>query len=206
MLRLVILPVGPLSTNCVLVWDPSTLEGLIVDPGDEASRIQKQVETSGFKVKGIIHTHGHFDHLGASKELQELWGCPAYLHEADSYLVESLDLQTGMFGMKRVQAPVLQALNAGDVHCGLTVIHTPGHSPGGCCLYGDYAGSKLLLSGDTLFMGGVGRTDVMGGSWENLEASVRKLFELPEKTRVIPGHGPETTIGKEARNNPFVRR
>jgi glyoxylase-like metal-dependent hydrolase (beta-lactamase superfamily II) len=206
MLILDILPVGPLSTNCILAWNPSTLEGLIVDPGDEASRIRQRVEAAGFAVKAIVHTHGHFDHLGASRELQEHWNCPAYLHEADTYLVKTLDMQTDMFGMRRVQAPVLQPLKPGDVHFGLTVLHTPGHSPGGCCLLGECAGSTLLLSGDTLFLGGVGRTDIMGGSWESLKTSVLKLYELPDKTRVIPGHGPETTIAKEAQSNPFVRR
>ncbi len=206
MLKFEVIPVGPLGCNCVILWDSATMKGLVVDPGDEAQRIRMEVEGLGVKVECILHTHGHFDHLGATKELQELWGCPAHLHPADNHLVECLDMQTGMFGMRRVQAPQMLPLSEGEAFLGFRVIHTPGHSPGCCCFYGDFESGPLLFSGDTLFAGGMGRTDVLGGNLNALRASVRKLYELPDETLVIPGHGPETTIGEEARNNPFVRR
>jgi glyoxylase-like metal-dependent hydrolase (beta-lactamase superfamily II) len=206
MQRLDILPVGPLGTNCILVWDPENLTGMVVDPGDEAIRIQRRVEALGFRVERILHTHGHFDHVGATRELQDLWACPALLHPADAYLMENLDMQTSMFGMAKVRTPSLQSLHEAEAFLGFRVLHVPGHSPGSCAFFGETEQGPVLLSGDTLFEGGVGRTDVLGGNAEVLKTSILKLFELPDPTRVIPGHGPETTIGAEARSNPFVRR
>lgn len=200
-------PVGPLSCNCVLVWDAAKGTGVVVDPGDEASRIRLRVEALGFRVEALLHTHAHFDHVGATRELQDLWQCPAYLHPADTFLVESLPMQTGLFGMKPVATPSMQSLGHGDVHHELKVIHTPGHSPGGCCFLGKWAKGGLLLAGDTLFQGGVGRTDLFGGHWDQLEASIQeRLYTLADETLVIPGHGDRTTIGEEARDNAFVRR
>lgn len=200
-------PVGPLSCNCVLVWDSELNTGVVVDPGDEASKIRQRVEALGFKVVALLHTHAHFDHVGATQELQELWGCPAHLHPADTFLVESLSMQTGLFGMKPVPTPLMQPLAEGETHHQLTVIHTPGHSPGGCCFHGESDKGALLLAGDTLFQGGVGRTDLFGGHWDQLEASIReRLYTLDDATLVIPGHGPMTTLGEEAERNPFVRR
>lgn len=207
MLKFDTFPVGPLSCNCVLVWDPELGTGVVVDPGDEAGRIRHRVEALGFKVTALLHTHAHFDHVGATQELQEHWDCPAYLHPADRFLVDSLPMQTGLFGMKPVATPVMQPLAPGECHHQLKVIHTPGHSPGGCCFLGISDQGPLLLAGDTLFQGGVGRTDLFGGHWDHLEKSIREqLFTLDDATFVVPGHGPMTTIGEEAENNPFVRR
>jgi glyoxylase-like metal-dependent hydrolase (beta-lactamase superfamily II) len=207
MLRYETFPVGPISANCVLVWDPAAGTGAIVDPGEEAGRIQRRVETLGFRVQCILQTHAHFDHLGAAKALQDLWQCPVYLHPADAYLVETLDMQTGLFGMKPVPAPDTTPLQPGDIHHGLKTLHTPGHTPGGCCFLGAFEQGPLVISGDTLFQGGVGRTDLWGGHWDQLEASIRhELYTLDDATAVLPGHGPATTIGEEAANNPFVRR
>lgn len=207
MLRYETFPVGALSCNCTLVWDPGAGTGVVVDPGDEAVRIARRVEELGFRVTALLHTHAHFDHVGATFALQERWQVPAYLHPGDAYLVDGLDLQTGMFGMDPVPPPVMAALADGDVHHGLRMLHTPGHTPGSCCFHGSAEGKGLLLAGDTLFQGGVGRTDLWGGSWERLEASIRdRLYTLPDATVVIPGHGPLTTIGREAESNPFVRR
>jgi len=207
MLRFETFPVGPISANCVLVWDPEAGTGVVVDPGEEAGRIRGRVEKLGFQVTALLQTHAHFDHLGAAKELQDAWRCPVFLHPADAYLVETLDMQTGLFGMPPVPPPVTTELHPGDVHHGLRALHTPGHTPGSCCFLGDFEQGPVLLSGDTLFQGGVGRTDLWGGHWDQLEASIRReLYTLEDRTMVLPGHGPCTTIGDEADANPFVRR
>lgn len=207
MLRFETFAVGPISANCVLVWDPEQGTGVVVDPGDEAGRIRKRVEVLGFKVTALLQTHAHFDHLGATKELQDLWHCPVYLHPSDNYLVENLDMQTGLFGMRPVPAPSTTELHPGAVHHGLRTLHTPGHTPGSCCFLGDFEQGQVVLSGDTLFQGGVGRTDLLGGHWDQLEASIqRELYTLDDRTLVIPGHGAMTSIGEEAEKNSFVKR
>jgi len=207
MLRYEILPVGPLSCNCVLVWDSDPGTGVVVDPGDEAERIAHRVEQLGFRVVALLHTHAHFDHVGATADLQQRWGVPALLHPDEEGLLERLDLQTGLFGMDPVPRPTVDPLQPGEVHWGLRVLATPGHSPGGCSFYAAFDGGGFLLAGDTLFEGGVGRTDLWGGDARLLERSLREvLYGLPDETVVIPGHGPLTTIGREARTNPYVRR
>ena len=145
--------------------------------------------------------------MGATRELQDLWQCPAYLHPADLFLIEALDMQTGLFGMDSIPRPETSPLDHGDGHQGFTTLHTPGHTPGSCCFHGAIDRGGVVLAGDTLFQGGVGRTDLWGGSWDHLEASIqRELYPLPDATLVIPGHGPATTIGAEARSNPYVLR
>ena len=207
MLRLETFPVGPLGCNCSLLWDPDRHAGVVVDPGGEGPRIARRVQELGFQVTALLHTHAHFDHVGATRELQDLWQCPAHMHEGDTFLLDALDLQTGMFGMDPVPRPETLPLAAGDRHLGLTTLHTPGHTPGSCCFQGSFERGGLVLAGDTLFQGGVGRTDLWGGSWDQLEASIlRELYPMEDATLVIPGHGPATTIGAEAGGNPFVRR
>jgi glyoxylase-like metal-dependent hydrolase (beta-lactamase superfamily II) len=206
-LKLETFPVGPISANCVLVWDPEKGTGVVVDPGEEAGRIRKRIETLGFKVTAVLQTHAHFDHLGAAKALQDLWKCPVYLHPGDLYLVETLDMQTGLFGMQPVPAPSVTELIPGAVQHELRVLHTPGHTPGSCCFHGTSDQGPFVLAGDTLFQGGVGRTDLWGGHWDQLQASIqRELYSLEDRTLVIPGHGSMTTIGEEAVHNPFVKR
>lgn len=207
MLKLESFPVGPLGCNCTLLWDPALATGVVVDPGGEGPRIAKRVQALGFKVKALLHTHAHFDHVGATRELQDLWSCPAYLHEADLFLLNALDMQTGLFGMEAIPRPETLALAHGDAHLGLATRHTPGHTPGSCCFCGDFEKGGVVLAGDTLFQGGVGRTDLWGGSWDHLEESIqRELYSLADATLVIPGHGPATTIGAEAAGNPYVQR
>lgn len=207
MLKLESFPVGPLGCNCSLLWDPEKATGIVVDPGGEGAKIRSRVEALGFKVEALLHTHAHFDHVGATKELQDLWQCPAVLHADDGYLIENLAMQTGLFGMKPIPKPEMADLNPGDRFQGLETLHTPGHTPGSCCFHGAFEAGRVVLAGDTLFRGGVGRTDLWGGSWEALEASIqRDLYALDDATLVIPGHGPATTIGDEAEGNPFVRR
>ena len=206
MLKLETFPVGPLGCNCSLVWDPATGQGVVVDPGGEGPKIRRRVEALGFKVLALLHTHAHFDHVGATKELQEFWQCPAHLHGDDGFLIEALVQQTGMFGMPAVPQPEMAALNAGDRHLDLGTLHTPGHTPGSCCFHGAFEKGRVLLAGDTLFRGGVGRTDLWGGNWDQLEQSIRReLYVLDWGTLVIPGHGPATTLGEEAEGNPYVR-
>jgi glyoxylase-like metal-dependent hydrolase (beta-lactamase superfamily II) len=207
MLNLESFPVGPLGCNCSLLWEPVTGLGVVVDPGGDGAKIRKRVEALGFKVTALLHTHAHFDHVGATRELQDLWQCPAFLHGDDTFLIEALPQQTGMFGMPAIPQPDMQDLQAGDRHLDLTTLHTPGHTPGSSCFHGEFAKGKVLLAGDTLFRGGVGRTDLWGGSWDLLEQSIkRELYGLDDATLVIPGHGPATTLGEEAAGNPFVRR
>jgi len=207
MLNLETFPVGPLGCNCSLLWDPATGQGVVVDPGGDGAKIRKRVETLGFKVTALLHTHAHFDHVGATRELQDLWQCPAFLHGDDTFLIEALQQQTSMFGMPAIPQPDMKDLQAGDRHLDLTTLHTPGHTPGSSCFHGEFAKGKVLLAGDTLFRGGVGRTDLWGGSWELLEQSIRReLYVLDGATLVIPGHGPVTTLGEEAATNPFVRK
>jgi len=206
-LKLESFPVGPLGCNCTLLWDPATAQGVVVDPGGEGARIAQRVRTLGFKVAALLHTHAHFDHVGATRELQELWQCPALLHPADLFLLDALDMQTGIFGMDPIPRPDTAPLDPGEAPGGLTTLHTPGHTPGSCCFRGEFERGGVVLAGDTLFQGGVGRTDLWGGSWDHLEQSIqRELYALPDATLVIPGHGPSTTIGEEAAGNPYVRR
>ncbi len=207
MLKLEFFAVGPLGCNCSLLWDPERGTGIVVDPGGEGARIRARVEALGFRVEALLHTHAHFDHVGATKELQDLWECPALLHPGDGYLIENLAMQTGLFGMRPIPKPEMAALEAGRTHLGLATLHTPGHTPGSCCFHGAFEQGRVVLAGDTLFRGGVGRTDLWGGSWPELEASIqRSLYTLDDGALVIPGHGPATTIGAEAEGNPFVRR
>lgn len=206
MLKLESFPVGPLGCNCSLLWNPETGRGLVVDPGGDAVKIRRRVEALGIKVEALLHTHAHFDHVGATKELQDLWQCPAHLHEGDDFLIENLDEQTGAFGMPRIPAPDMTALNPGDRFGDLGTLHTPGHTPGSCCFHGEFEKGQVLLAGDTLFRRGVGRTDLWGGDYDQLEASIQgQLYGLASGTLVIPGHGPVTTIGEEKAGNPFVR-
>lgn len=198
--------VGPLGCNCTLMWDPATFEALVVDPGGEGPRIARRVAELGLKVRALLHSHAHFDHVGATRELQDLWQVPAYLHAGDGFLIDALDQQTGLFGMPFIPHPETTDLHPGDRFQTLATLHTPGHTPGSCCFHGAFEEGQVVLAGDTLFRDGVGRTDLWGGSWEQLESSIqRELYPLDARTLVIPGHGPATTIGREREGNPFVR-
>lgn len=201
------LVVGALQTNCYLVYCEETRECAVVDPGAEPGRIFRMLEDLGLTPVLLIDTHGHVDHIGANRDIKERFDIPLCLHEADLDLLENC-LQSGIamiLGAKDSPPPD-RFLEDGDVLSlgtgELRVLHLPGHSPGSIGLLGD----GFLISGDTLFNGGVGRTDLPGGSWDQLEASIRGgIFTLPDETIVLPGHMDATTVGREKAANPYVR-
>lgn len=201
------LAVGAFQANAWLAWDPDTGKGILIDPGDEARRLADWVERTGVEVEALLATHGHLDHVSAAKELGEiLGGVPFFLHEADRFLLDSLGETRRQFGLPPADPPHPAGFLAGGgkVPVGgevLQVLHVPGHSPGSVAFHGD----GLLFTGDLLFRGSVGRTDLPGGEGPRLFASIReKVLPLPGSTRILPGHGPETTIDEERRNNPFL--
>ena len=205
MLKIEYFPIGPLGCNCITVWNPDQLTGVVVDPGGEAVKIITRVRELGVRIVALLHTHAHFDHIGATKELQDYFKCSAYFHDRDQFLLDSIDAQTAMFGMAKISKPEVSLLRSGDIHHELKTLHTPGHTPGSCCFLGHFEHGSVLLSGDTLFRGGVGRTDLCGGNQEQLDSSLDYLSSLEDATFVIPGHGPTTTIGNEIRTNPYVQ-
>jgi glyoxylase-like metal-dependent hydrolase (beta-lactamase superfamily II) len=199
--------VGPLENNTYLVWDHATKEAVIVDPGLGSEVVKEAIISEGLKPIAILNTHGHFDHASNNGFFASAFGCPVFIHEADVHLLEGMAEHAAMFGFTAQQSPRPSGyLSEGEkINVGrgfLTVYHTPGHSPGGVCLGAD----GFVLTGDTLFAQSIGRTDLPGGSYEQLLDSIRrKLFSLPDETEALPGHGPSTSIGYEKRHNPFVR-
>ena len=198
--------VGPLETNCYLVYCQDSLECAVVDPGAEADRIFLMIARKNLKPELILNTHGHIDHIGANKDVKEKYNIPLYLHSADSPMLENVQQsEMAIFLGAMDSPPPDNLLNDGDkIKIGkssLRVIHTPGHSPGSVSFLGD----GFLISGDTLFFGGVGRTDLPGGSWKDMESSIKnKILTMPDEMVVLPGHGPSTTVGQEKRANPFI--
>jgi len=201
------LEVGPIMANCYILGCEETKEAVVIDPGDDADQILMTLAKSGLKVKYIINTHGHFDHVGANKKMKSATGAPILIHEGDVPMLSRLSTDATMFGLSVENSPEPdQKIADGDIisfgNLKLKVLHTPGHSPGGVALH--IKGSVFV--GDTLFSGSIGRTDLPGGNYDTLISSVRnKLFTLSEDTKVYCGHGPATTIGKEKAYNPFFR-
>jgi glyoxylase-like metal-dependent hydrolase (beta-lactamase superfamily II) len=225
-----ILPVGMLQCNCSIVGDPDTREALVIDPGDEVERVVELLERHKLKVRAILSTHAHIDHVGGLAKLQRLTGAPVIMHPDDLELYLAIPMQAEWLGIKPPETTKVDGfLRDGDelVWGGLQarVLHTPGHSRGSMSLYlpadarpaassaGDSAGAAAprietprLFAGDTLFAGSIGRTDLWGGSLDQILHSIhQKLLALPEETLVFPGHGPSTTIGEEKQSNPFLR-
>lgn len=200
------LVVGPLETNCYLVYCGETRDCLIIDPGAEPEKIIKAIKENNLHPIALINTHGHVDHIGANLEIKNKFGLPLYLHQADLNLLQQAHKgELSFFIQAKPSPPPDEFLEDGQEiefgHCKLKVIHTPGHTPGSVSLYGE----GLLFSGDTLFNGGVGRTDLPGGDWSELQKSLKeKILSLPDETEVLPGHGPMTTIGREKAENPFL--
>ncbi|MEA3465436.1 MAG: MBL fold metallo-hydrolase [Thermodesulfobacteriota bacterium] len=200
------LPVGPLQVNCYLIGCPRTKKALIIDPGDEGEYIMSALEQEGLDLQTVVNTHGHFDHVGANSYVIEKTGVELCMHSDDLPLLKVAAKYAGSYGLPAVESPQpKRLLKNGDLievgDLSFEVIHTPGHSPGGICLYGE----GHLFSGDTLFAGSIGRTDLPGGDLEQLLDYLRsQLMVLPDATVVHPGHGPESTIGREKSVNPFV--
>jgi glyoxylase-like metal-dependent hydrolase (beta-lactamase superfamily II) len=203
-------PVGLLQCNCTVLGDPESGQAVVVDPGDEGQKVLDVLRDEGLTCRAILNTHTHIDHVGANQALKEATGARLLLHEADLPLYDNLAAQALMLGGLMAAPPrarVDETIHQGDrVRAGgvvAEVLHTPGHTPGSLCFHVD--GEALLLSGDTLFAGSIGRTDLWGGDYDQEIASIReRLLALDDRTRVIPGHGPETTIGRERRRNPFL--
>jgi len=193
--------------NCFILGCESTKKAVVIDPGDDADRILMELSKSELDVKYLINTHGHFDHVGANKRMKEVTGATLAIHPEDEPMLKELSRSASMFGLSADNSPPADMLlNDGDkIRFGeitLTVIHTPGHSKGGICLYT----KGHLFSGDTLFAGSIGRTDLSGGDYDTLISSIKeKLLAFDTDTIVYTGHGPETTIGNEKRMNPFLR-
>jgi glyoxylase-like metal-dependent hydrolase (beta-lactamase superfamily II) len=201
-------PVGPLACNCTILGDEVSSEALVVDPGDEVVRIYRRLTALKLTLKQILLTHAHIDHVGGALELKRLTGAPILLNEHDLPLLKMMDTQAGWLGIETPETAPPDALLSDGLVVGLErypaqVLHTPGHSQGSVCLY--FASIKLLIAGDTLFAGSIGRTDLPGGnSTQIIDSITSRLLALPDETRVLTGHGPETTIGQERRGNPFL--
>lgn len=209
MLVLESFPVGPLNCNCSVFGCTETGEAAVVDPGGDVDKIIEIVERHGLKVKYLLHTHAHFDHVLGSREMKERTGARICLHKEDQWLYDNLLKQCSMFGFTASEPlPVDHYLDDEEpIAVGkleTEVIHTPGHTPGSLC-FSLKSEESVLFAGDTLFSRSIGRTDLWGGSFEQIIKSIStRLFSLDESTRVIPGHGPDTTIWTEKRENPFV--
>jgi hydroxyacylglutathione hydrolase len=221
-----IIPVGLLQCNCSILGDPETHEAIVVDPGDDVERILEILRRHQLKVLAIVSTHTHIDHVGGLAQLHRATGAPVMFHEADLPLYRSLDTQAEWLGIPTPETMRVQDfVKEGDTlrwgGFGAHVLHTPGHTPGSISLVVEptsaqtqavaaaahaKASGSLLLAGDTLFHGSIGRTDLPGGSFPQILSSIReKLLVLPEEMIVFPGHGDATTIGEEREENPFLR-
>ena len=196
--------VGPLENNCFIISDEKSKETLVVDPGDEPDRLLDFIDENHLKVKYIVCTHAHFDHIGAVIDIKEAQRSKIVIHKDELFLYQNVNKQAAMWGFSAGPLPEPDMfvsdgdfLELGSLR--FEVFHTPGHSPGGICLYGE----GILVTGDTLFAGSVGRTDLYGGDLAQLKKSFKRLISLPVEVRVLPGHGPETTIKKEKIDNFF---
>ncbi len=199
------LVVGPLGTNCYIVADEKARLGMIIDPGYHHMVILEKVKELGLNIEYIVLTHGHFDHIAALRIVKEATGAKIAIHKDDVKVLEDKFLGAFLgFTGKAPPSPDILLSDGEEIKVGelvFKVLHTPGHTPGGICLYGQ----GICLSGDTLFNEGVGRTDLSGGDSQQLLESINiKLMALPDEIKVYPGHGPETTIGAERRGNPFL--
>lgn len=209
-------PVGAFQCNCTILADSVSGEAVVVDPGDEGEKIVAELNRQGLRVKYLVHTHAHIDHILGTRTVQESCGGDICLHRGDQPLYDNLAMQGEFLGLKVTQdaLPVTKYLEHGDViessSIVLNVLHTPGHTPGSVCFHlpkitVDGKDQSLLFSGDTLFAGSIGRTDLWGGDYDQIIASLKeRVTKVPTNTVVIPGHGPQTTILRELKTNPFL--
>src|SRR5579863_10705042 len=202
-------PVGPLQCNCTILGDEEASEAIVVDPGDEISRITRRITALGLKLKQILVTHAHIDHVGGALKLKRLTGAPILLNQGDLPQLKIMAEQAGWIGIDTPETAPPDENLADGLLVGLSrypaqVLHTPGHTQGSICLH--FASLSLLVAGDTLFAGSIGRTDLPGGNPDQILDSIQnRLLALPNETKVLPGHGPSTTIGRERKSNPILR-
>lgn len=205
-MKMASLPTGPLEVNCYLVGCENSGKAAVIDPGGNVDSIMALLRQLDLTLTMVINTHGHFDHIGANRALLDKTGCELLIHQNDAPLLQRAAEHAASFGLSASSSPEpTRLLHDGDIitvgELSLRVIHTPGHSPGGICLHVE----DCLFVGDTLFSGSIGRTDLPGGNHQQLISNIKeKLLCLADETKVYPGHGPATTIGREKRDNPFL--
>ena len=202
--------VGPFQCNCSIIGCEKTKEAIIIDPGDEAETIIALVQKHGLKPKYLLHTHAHLDHVGATKLVKDQCRGEICLHRDDQFLYDNVAMQASLFFLPTPPTTkVDQYVEEGDAlqfgKYKIEILHTPGHTPGSVTFYLVAENKPLLFTGDTLFLGSIGRTDLWGGDYATILKSIKtKLFDFDAQTKVYPGHGPATTLGQEKNSNPFL--
>jgi hydroxyacylglutathione hydrolase len=202
-------PVGPLQCNCTVLGDETSGEAMVVDPGDNIPQILAILARHKLTLKQIVVTHGHIDHVGGAVQLKRATGALILMNQKDMPQLKWMDMQAGWLGIETPEVAPPDASAEDGATAGIAghearILHTPGHTQGSICLH--FADENLLLAGDTLFAGSIGRTDLPGGDSRQIIRSLHeRLLTLPDATRVIPGHGPQTTIGDERESNPFLQ-
>jgi len=208
------LPIGSYACNCSILYSKITREALIIDPGNDHHALIHKLKELNIKVKKLIHTHAHFDHIGRSNEIKTATGATIHLHRDDQFLYDQLPLQGKFFGQTVGSPAPLDAyiedqeefsFEDPEIKTFLKTIHTPGHTPGSCCFYSESFQTTVIFAGDTLFQNSIGRTDLPGGDSTKIIRSIKeRLLTLPDETYVITGHGPITRIAEEKSHNPFL--
>jgi len=199
------LVVGPLEVNCFVIWDEASKRSMVIDPGDEPDRIMEIIKNESLSVDYIVCTHAHFDHVGAVADIKKDTGARIVIHRDELEIYHGAKDQAAFWGydLDPLPEPEIFVKDGDELTLGgisFKVLHTPGHSPGGICLFGE----GVVVTGDTLFAGAVGRTDFYGGDMNRLRESFKRLISLPPETEVLPGHGPNSTIGRERSENVFL--